>query len=70
MRITIIKQSQVETLNIMNTLKIDNQYMVLDEYNGYSTICQYSKKYDNFHIANVKTENLDDSLKISNVETD
>lgn len=63
-KFTIISQEQLETINVMNNMKIDNLYSVLDEYEEYSTIVQYSKKYDNFHIVSVKTENLDKTKSI------
>lgn len=55
----VISQEQLDTINVINNMKVDNLYTVLDEYEDYSTICQYSKKYDNLHIVSVKTENLD-----------
>lgn len=60
----VIDQEQLETINVINNLKMDNMYTVLDEYGEYSTIAQYSKKYDNFHIVSVKTENLDRTKSI------
>lgn len=65
-KMILIKQDALETINIINKLKLDDMYAVLEEYNGYSTICQYSLKYDNFHIVQVKTENLDLNKRLSN----
>lgn len=72
MKMVIVKQDALESINIINKLKLDNMFVVLEEYNGYSTICQYTKKYDNFHIISVKTENLDRSneLKSADEKTD
>ncbi len=63
-RIIVINQEQLETINVMNNMKIDNLYTVLNENEEYSTIVQYSKKYDNMHIATVKTDNLDKSKSV------
>lgn len=68
MKLTIIKQDVLDSINVINKLKIDNMYVVLDEYNGYSTICQYTKKYDDFHIVSVKSENLDRSNEMKSAE--
>lgn len=62
---TVLKQEELETINAINRMKINDAYVVLNEYNGYSTICQYSQKYDNFHIVSVKTENLDPKVKMN-----
>lgn len=60
---TIIKQEDLQTINQLNKLKKDNSYRVLNEFNGYSTIIQYSTKYDNFHIVSVPTDKLDETNK-------
>lgn len=63
-KFTVLRQEALLGINLINTLKQNNMYVVLDEYNGYSTICQYSQKYDNFHIVSVKTENLDPKIEM------
>lgn len=63
-KLIIIKQENLESINVMNHLKQNDSYIVLNEYNGYSTICQYSQKYDNFHIVDVKSENLNPNLRV------
>lgn len=68
MKMILIKQDALESINIINKLKVDNMFVVLEEYNGFSTICQYSKKYNNFHVVSVKTENLDKSMELKGEE--
>lgn len=61
----VIAQENINEINAINNLQVDDMYTVLNEYNGYSTICQYSKKYDSFHIATVKTDRLNDKLRFN-----
>lgn len=68
MKMILIKQDALESMNIINKLKVDNMFVVLEEYNGYSTISQYSSKYDNFHVVSVKTENLDRNMELKSEE--
>lgn len=63
-KMILLKQDVLETINVINRLKVDDMYVTMEEYNGYSTICQYSKKYDNFHIVSVKTDNLKKNLEL------
>lgn len=60
----VIRQADILAINMINNSKRDNSYVVLDEYNGYSTICQYSSKYDDFHIVTVSSDKLDKSCEI------
>ena len=70
MKMIVIKQEQFETMKLMNEMKRDNMFVVLNEFNGYSTICQYSKKYDNFHINDVPSDKLDRNLEIKSGDLD
>lgn len=58
MKMVIIKQEDIQNMIKLMTLKQDDSFFVMSEYNGYSKICQYSQKYDNLHIVEVKTDNL------------
>lgn len=68
-KFTVLRQEALIGINLINTIKHDNMYVVLDEYNGYSTICQYSSKYDNFHIITVQTDRLNPKMKLSSADT-
>ena len=63
-KFTVIKREMVDELNMLYAMKIDNSYVVVDEYNEFSTIFQYSKKYDQVKLITVKTENLDPSKRL------
>lgn len=62
---TIMTRKNVDEIKLLYALKRDNTYIVLDEYNGVSTICQYSSKYDQVKIIKVKSDklNLHDRLQ-------
>lgn len=70
MKMILINQDSMESMNIINKLKVDNMFVVLEEYNGFSTIAQYSKKYNNFHVVSVKTENLDRKMELTSNDKD
>lgn len=55
----ILDRDSIYNLRPLYEAKNDNAYIVLEEYNGYSTIAQYSYKYDNIKIVTVLTDNLD-----------
>ena len=61
----IIRQDDLKSINHINEMKLDNMYVTIDEYNGYSTIIQYSSKYDNFKIISVPTERLDKNYELN-----
>lgn len=63
-KFTIIKREKMDELHMLYTMCIDNAYTVLEEFNGYSTIAQYSKKYDQIKIISVKSDNLDRSKRL------
>ena len=63
-KFTIIKRELVDELNMLYSMKIDNSYVVVEEYNEFSTIFQYSKKYDQVKMITVKTENLDPTKRL------
>lgn len=60
-KFTIISRDKVDELLMLYKMQVDNSYIVLEEYNEFSTICQYSSKYDQVKMITVKTENLDKS---------
>ena len=60
-KFTIISKDKVDELLMLYKMQVDNSYIVLEEYNEFSTICQYSSKYDQVKMITVKTENLDKS---------
>lgn len=64
----IIKQEHIDEMYMLMRMKQDNAYIVLNEYNGYSTICQYTSRYDNLHIVNVKTENLKNDSRLRSAD--
>lgn len=64
-RMIIVNQKNVDDIQMMNKLQIDDMYTILYQNEEYSIICQYSKKYDNFHIVSVKTDRLNDKLNIT-----
>lgn len=63
-KFTIIKRDTVDQLLMLYTMKEDNAYVVVDEFNEYSTIFQYSSKYDQVKMISVKTENLDPTKRL------
>lgn len=67
-KMILISQDALESMNIINKLKIDNMFVELEEFNGFTTISQYSKKYDNFHVVCVKTDNLDRSMELKKTD--
>lgn len=67
-RFIVLPQNALIGINLINGIKYDNMYVVLDENNGFTTICQYSKKYDDFHIVTVQTEKLDKSLMLKSAD--
>lgn len=64
MKMIIVKQDDINNMIKLMTLKENDTFFVLDEFNGYSKICQYSSKYDNLHIVEVKSENLKNACKM------
>lgn len=60
-KFTIISKDKVDEILMLYKMQVDNSYIVLEEYNEFSTICQYSSKYDQVKMITVKTENLDKS---------
>ena len=67
-KFTVVRQEALLGINLINQIKHDNMYVVLDEYNGFTTICQYSRKYDDFHIVTVSTDKLDKSLMLKSAD--
>lgn len=64
MSFTIIKRNDLDEMKMLYAMRQDNAYIVLDEYNEYSTIAQYSSKYDQVKVISVKTANLDPSKRL------
>lgn len=63
-KFTIISRDTVDELIMLYRMKIDNSYILVDQYNEYSTILQYSSKYDQVKMITVKSENLDQSKRL------
>lgn len=63
-KFTIIREEKLEGLSLLYRMKIDNQYVVVEEFNGFSTIFQYSKKYDQVKMITVQTSALDPNLRL------
>ena len=63
-KFTIIKQKTVDELSMLYHMKVDNAYIVLEEFNEFSTIAQYSAKYNQVKLITVKTENLDKTKRL------
>ena len=57
-KFTIIKKEAADGLMKLYETKKDNSYIVVDVFNEYSTIFQYSAKYNQVKMISVKTENL------------
>lgn len=57
-KITVLSQNTLESIRKLNAIKVDGAYIVMDSYDEFSVICQYSEKYDSFHIVTVKTDRL------------
>ena len=58
-KMTIIKKEHIAKLVQLFENKIDESYITLYESNGFKEIAQYSSRYDDVHIAKVKTETLE-----------
>jgi len=54
----VIKKEHLKKIQRLFDSKIDDAYITLYDGNEYRTICQYSSKYDDCHIVNVKYESL------------
>lgn len=63
-KFTIIKRDIADQLIMLYNMKIDNLYIVCEEFNSFSTILQYSKKYDQVKMITVKSEDLDPHLRL------
>ena len=64
MKMIIIKPEHIQNMNKLMTIKQNDAFFIMDEYNGYSKICQYSSKYDNLHIVEVKSDNLKSACQL------
>lgn len=64
MSFTIVKRTDLDEMKMLYMMREDNAYIVLNEYNEYSTIAQYSSKYDEVKIISVKTENLNPNKRL------
>jgi len=54
----VIKKEHLKKIQRLFDSKINDAYITLHDGNEYRTICQYSSKYDDCHIVNVKYETL------------
>ena len=60
-----IEDDDLKKMQLLMQRKIDNEFIVLSEYNGITDICQYSSKFQNLHIVSVPNARLDWSYKIA-----
>lgn len=60
----IIPLNDVSKIKRLYSNRINNQYIVLNYYEEYSDIAQYSLKYDMVTIKTVKTSNLDTTKEL------
>ena len=63
-KFTLISRDVVDEMLMLYQMKIDNAYIVVEQFNEYSTICQYSAKYDTLKLITVLSENLDSNLRL------
>lgn len=54
-----LEQNQVEYIRILFEHKIDNEYVILNQFNNLCDIAQYSSKYQNVHLVTVPIQKLD-----------
>lgn len=54
----VIKREHLKKIEKLYESKINDAYITLYDGNEYRTICQYSTKYDDCHIVNVKYTSL------------
>lgn len=60
----IIPLNDVSKIKLLYSNRINNQYIILNYYEEYSDIAQYSLKYDMVTIKTVKTSNLDTTKEL------
>ena len=60
----VIPLDDVSKIKRLYSNRINNQYIVLNYYEEYSDIAQYSLKYDMVSIKTVKTSNLDTTKEL------
>lgn len=60
-----IEEDDLKRMNELMNRKIDNEFIVLSEYNGITDICQYSSKFQNLHIVSVPNARLDWKYRIA-----
>jgi len=61
----VIKQEHLKKIQRLFDSKINDAYVTLYDGNEYRTICQYSSKYGDCHIVNVKYDSLVKANKTS-----
>lgn len=66
-KFNLISQNILKLMNLMNQFKIDNSFIIINQFNEYSDIIQYRAKYNEFKICTVKTVNLDPKLSFTTI---
>lgn len=59
-----LEQSQLVLIQMLFEHKIDNEYVVLSQFNNLCDIAQYSSKYQNIHFVTVNHNRLDPSKEL------
>ena len=59
-----LSKYQLVYLQVLFENRIDGQYCVLQEDNGFSDIVQYMAKWDDLKICTVQTKNLDINKRV------
>lgn len=59
-----LEQSQLVLVQMLFEHKIDNEYVILNKYNNYCDIVQYSQKYQNVHFVSVPQNKLDTTKEL------
>lgn len=54
----ILNEKQVKLIQELLTNKFNNEYVLLNEGNGFADIAQYSEKYDNVRLVTVRNDRL------------
>lgn len=64
-KFVIVSRQAVDEMLMLYRMKQDNVYSIIEENNGFSTIAQYSGKFDSVKIVTVKSENLDTTKRLT-----
>ena len=59
-----IEEANMNLISDLFANRINDQYVILNQNNGYSDIVQYSEKYQNVKVVTVMTRNLDPKMAL------